>query len=61
VIDPDSLEFGVTEMVPTIRKPRWTPDITMAPPPEQRPARAPITPKGASDEIAGELETPKRR
>ena len=61
VVDPDSLEFGVTEMVPTIRKPRWTPDITMAPPPEQRPARAPITPKAASDEIAGEFETPKRR
>jgi serine/threonine protein kinase len=61
VVDPDSLEFGVTEMVPTIRKPRWTPDITMTPPPDQRPARAPITPKAASDEIAGEIDTPKRR
>ena len=30
VIDPDALEFGVTEMVPTIRKPRWTPQINPA-------------------------------
>jgi serine/threonine protein kinase len=61
VVDPDSLEFGVTEMVPTIRKPRWTPEIGMAPPAEQRATRAPITPKAASDEIAGEIDAPKRR
>ncbi|HTL38769.1 MAG TPA: serine/threonine-protein kinase [Kofleriaceae bacterium] len=61
VVDPDALEFGVTEMVPTIRKPRWTPEIGMAPPPEQRGTRAPITPKAASDEIAGEIDAPKRR
>jgi serine/threonine-protein kinase len=61
VVDPDALEFGVTEMVPTIRKPRWTPEIGMAPPPEQRQPRAPITPKAASDEIAGEIDAPKRR
>jgi serine/threonine-protein kinase len=32
IIDPDALEFGVTEMVPTIRKPRWTPDLGLASP-----------------------------
>ncbi|HUS29307.1 MAG TPA: serine/threonine-protein kinase [Kofleriaceae bacterium] len=61
VVDPDALEFGITEMVPTIRKPRWTPEIGMAPPPEARPTRAPITPKAASDEIAGEIDARKRR
>lgn len=32
IIDPDALEFGVTEMVPTIRKPRWTPELGLASP-----------------------------
>jgi serine/threonine-protein kinase len=42
VLDPDALEFGVTELVPTIRRPRWTPEIghipVSAPPssPEKR-------------------------
>jgi serine/threonine protein kinase len=27
VIDPDALEMGVTEMLPTIGRPRWTPKI----------------------------------
>ncbi len=31
VVDPEALEFGVTEMVPTIRKPRWTPEIGSVP------------------------------
>jgi serine/threonine protein kinase len=53
VVDPDALEFGVTEMVPTIRKPRWTPEIGPA-------ARSPIAPKGVSDQVAGELPTKRR-
>jgi serine/threonine-protein kinase len=31
VVDPEALEFGVTELVPTIRRPRWTPEIGVAP------------------------------
>jgi serine/threonine-protein kinase len=31
VVDPEALEFGVTELVPTIRRPRWTPEIGLAP------------------------------
>ncbi len=28
VVDPDALEFGVTEMLPVVRKPRWTPELS---------------------------------
>ena len=52
VVDPEALEFGVTEMVPTIRKPRWTPGFV---------TRQPITPRHLNDQVAGELEIPKRR
>lgn len=55
VVDPDALEFGTTEMVPTIRKPRWTPELSVAPPPDQREHKPAITPKAARDEVAGEL------
>jgi serine/threonine protein kinase, bacterial len=62
VVDPDALEFGVTEMVPTIRKPRWTPEIGMAAPPQAREAARPaITPKGVRDQVAGEIAATKRR
>lgn len=63
VVDPDALEFGVTELVPTIRKPRWTPEIGVAPSPAGpvEAARKPITPKGVRDQVAGELDTNKRR
>jgi serine/threonine protein kinase len=27
VVDPEELEVGVTEMLPIVRKPRWTPEI----------------------------------
>ena len=42
-------------MVPTIRKPRWTPEIGVAPPPDQREHKPAITPKAARDQVAGEL------
>ena len=50
VVDPEALEFGVTEMVPTIRRVRWTPEMSFAP----------VTPKGPIDQVAGEF-TAKRR
>jgi serine/threonine-protein kinase len=62
VVDAHALEFGVTEMVPTIRKPRWTPDISvLSPEAAARPARPAITPRGVRDEVAGEIVAPKRR
>jgi len=62
ILDPDALEFGVTEMVPTIRKPRWTPEIgALQPEAAARAARPAITPKTPSDQVAGEIPIPKRR
>ena len=61
VVDPDALEFGVTEMVPTIRKPRWTPEIGMASGPEGRGHGALVAPRSARDEVAGVIDRPKRR
>lgn len=31
VLDPDALEYGVTEMLPVVPKPRWTPEIGRVP------------------------------
>jgi len=31
VLDPDSLELGITQQVPVIRRPRWTPEIGSVP------------------------------
>jgi serine/threonine-protein kinase len=31
VVDPEALELGVTQQVPVIRKPRWTPEIGYVP------------------------------
>jgi serine/threonine-protein kinase len=33
VVDPEELELGVTELVPIVRKPRWTPEIGPIPGP----------------------------
>jgi serine/threonine-protein kinase len=46
VVDPEALEFGVTELVPTIRKPRWTPEIGYVP--------------VSSHTVAGEIVTKRR-
>lgn len=68
VIDPDSLEFGVTEMVPVVRKPRWTPEIGQVPSSlaaqsnaSERRSSVPITPKASRDQVAGEIVSTKRR
>jgi len=50
VVDPEALEFGVTELVPTIRRPRWTPDI----------GSVPVGPKAACDQVAGEIIAKRR-
>jgi serine/threonine protein kinase len=46
VVDPEALEFGVTELVPTIRRPRWTPEIGYVP--------------VHSNAVAGEIDTKRR-
>ena len=52
VVDPDALELGITELVPTIRKPRWTPEMQLS---QIAPAA------NANDEGAYELTARKRR
>ncbi|MBA3454608.1 MAG: serine/threonine protein kinase [Deltaproteobacteria bacterium] len=67
IVDPDSLEFGVTEMVPIVRKPRWTPEIGHVPSSlaEQSNATSTraqaITPKASRDQVSGEITLAKRR
>lgn len=62
IVDPDALELGVTELMPVVRKPRWTPEVGHVPPGVvQQPARSPITPKAARDQVAGEILLSKRR
>jgi serine/threonine-protein kinase len=55
VVDPEALELGVTEMMPVVRKPRWTPDIGQLPQPIAAPVRRPITPSSSADLVAGEI------
>jgi serine/threonine-protein kinase len=49
-LDYDELEHGVTELLPTMRKPRWTPQLP-------RPA---ITPKAIRDQVSGEIVARRR-
>jgi serine/threonine protein kinase len=55
-VDAAELEYGVTEMLPVVRQPRWTPDIGDMPSviiePSPRPAVAPRAPR---DQVAGEI------
>jgi hypothetical protein len=63
VVDSDALEYGVTEMLPVVRRPRWTPEFASIPsmvvdPPQ----RVTIAPRGQRDQVAGEIDlAPKRR
>ncbi len=59
VVDPEALELGVTELMPVVRKPRWTPDIAPIAAEMPQPLRS-ITPKGATV-VAGEISVAKRR
>jgi len=54
-IDADALEYGVTEMLPVVPKPRWTPEIGHVPSPlaADHDHRA-IAPRTARDRVTGE-------
>jgi serine/threonine protein kinase len=60
IVDPDALELGVTELMPVVRKPRWTPDVGQIPADMAQPVRNPITPKAARDQVAGEIVAKRR-
>jgi serine/threonine protein kinase len=62
VVDPDALELGVTELMPVVRKPRWTPELGPVHPDVTQPlARKPITPRSPRDSVVGEIAVSKRR
>jgi serine/threonine protein kinase len=56
VVDPSELEFGVTELLPTMRKPRWTPPLHVPP----RARSQPITPRSIRDQVSGEIVARRR-
>jgi serine/threonine protein kinase len=56
VIDAEALEYGVTEMLPVVRQPRWTPEISGLPSVlAERPSRSPVAPRAPRDQVAGEI------
>ena len=61
-IDADALEYGVTEVLPVVPKPRWTPEIgpvpsALAADQNRRPV-APLTPR---DRVTGEIVLLEKR
>jgi serine/threonine protein kinase len=56
VADADSLEYGVTEMLPVVPKPRWTPEIVPVPSAiVAGRSRQAIGPRSPRDQVAGEI------
>jgi len=56
VADADALEYGVTEMLPVVPKPRWTPEIGRVPSAIVAGARHDaIGPRAPRDQVAGEI------
>jgi eukaryotic-like serine/threonine-protein kinase len=56
VIDPESLEYGVTEMLPVVPRPRWTPEIGRVPTVlSVQHHRGVIGPRSPRDAVAGEI------
>jgi serine/threonine-protein kinase len=63
VIDVEELERGVTELLPVVRQPRWTPEIGRVPDLLADPTRrSTVAPRTSRDQVAGEfLATDKAR
>lgn len=69
VVDPEALEFGITERLPAVHRPRWTPEIGQAMDAELADAVASehnersrmIGPRTARDQVAGEIVLRDRR
>lgn len=56
VADPNLLEYGVTEMLPVVRKPRWTPEFGRVPSMVAEQSRqVTIAPRAPRDQVAGEI------
>jgi eukaryotic-like serine/threonine-protein kinase len=55
-VDADELEYGVTEMLPVVRQPRWTPEISGMPSViVERSPRPAVAPRAPRDQVAGEF------
>jgi eukaryotic-like serine/threonine-protein kinase len=55
-VDATELEYGVTEMLPVVRQPRWTPEIGGMPGVlAARSARPAVAPRAPRDQVAGEI------
>jgi serine/threonine-protein kinase len=52
---PDELEYGVTEMLPVMPKPRWTPDFDHVPAALAARRNRVIGPRSPRDQVAGEI------
>lgn len=57
-VTPEELEYGVTEMLPVVRQPRWTPELGAVP--AVLAGRRTIAPRAARDQVAGEIELKNR-
>lgn len=56
VVDADSLEYGLTEMLPVVPRPRWTPEIGRVPSVlAARHRGGAIGPRSPRDQVAGEI------
>jgi eukaryotic-like serine/threonine-protein kinase len=56
VIDADELEFGTTEILPVVRRPRWTPEIGQIPGALAEPeSRSGVAKRPPRDQVAGEI------
>jgi eukaryotic-like serine/threonine-protein kinase len=53
--DVEALENGVTEMLPVVPKPRWTPEIGRVPNASMAHGRRVIGPRTSRDQVAGEI------
>jgi serine/threonine-protein kinase len=54
-VDATELEYGVTEMLPVVRQPRWTPEIGGMPGMIAERSRPPVAPRAPRDQVAGEI------
>jgi hypothetical protein len=61
-LDADALEYGVTEMLPVVPRPRWTPEFARVPSAlATHHTRNAIGPRAPRDEVAGEILFQKPR
>jgi serine/threonine-protein kinase len=54
-IPAETLEHGVTEMLPVVPRPRWTPEFAQVPAVLAQRARRPIGPRAPRDQVSGEI------